>query len=77
MTLEIEILNPKVMKILKALEDMELISIRKPQPKHHKISKKLSLAELLLTGPVGTKKQVKKIEKNRKGITAWKKKGKK
>jgi hypothetical protein len=34
-------------------------------------SKKSHLTELLLKGPVFTKRQIKKIEENRKSISAW------
>ena len=33
--------------------------------------KKTHLTELLLRGPVFTKRQIKKIEENRKSISAW------
>ncbi len=64
-TYSVEILNPKAIKLLKDLVDLQLISLKKEK----KIEKKRTeLQELLLKGPIWTDEEYEEYLRNRESI---------
>ena len=64
-TYSVEILNPKAIKLLKDLADLQLISLKKEK----KIEKKTTnLQELLLKGPTWSDEEYEKHIENRESI---------
>jgi hypothetical protein len=72
MALKAQIPFQQILTVVKTLTPAQKDRLRKELAEKTKKPKKLSsFTELLLRGPVFTKKQIETIEENRKSIAAW------
>ncbi len=65
-TVKVVILNPKVLKLLKLLEELKLISIVKEKPSANRKKKAISMAEITKEVEIVIKKRYKKELRNKK-----------
>ena len=72
MALKAQIPFQQILTVVKTLTPAQKARLREELAEKSKKPKKLSVfTELLLKGPVFTKKQIETIEENRKSIAAW------
>jgi hypothetical protein len=72
MALKAQIPFQQILTVVKTLTPAQKARLREELTDKSKKPKKLSgFTELLLTGPVFTKKQIETIQENRKSIAAW------
>jgi len=72
MALKAQIPFQQILTVVKTLTPAQKDRLREELAEKSKKPKKLSsFTELLLKGPVFTKKQIETIEENRKSIAAW------
>ncbi|MEP6684310.1 MAG: hypothetical protein ABJA35_13670 [Parafilimonas sp.] len=71
MQIQVDIEFDELLKAVKTLPSAKLQLLKNEIEKGSKIKSSNNLEQLLLSGPVATKKQLESIAKNRKAINQW------